>query len=83
LRAWHYGASEIYVDGQLVQRFGHVSDSTDNEQEFNPRGLPIPIAFNTSGAFDSRALFVCSLGESLRRHRWVAGARTLHSRACD
>jgi len=77
LRAWHYGASEIYVDGQLVQRFGHVSDSTDNEQEFNPRGLPVPIAFNTSGAhlIAVRYSFAASANRSGGIGGWLARGR--------
>jgi serine phosphatase RsbU (regulator of sigma subunit) len=37
----HWGASEIFVDGRLVQRFGRVGPTTATEQPFNPRGRPV------------------------------------------
>ncbi len=74
LRLRHYGASEIYVDGQLVQRFGVVAASTEKEQEFNPRSIPIPITFNTGGAHSIAVRY--SLAASANRSggfgRWLA-----------
>jgi len=71
LRAWHYGASEIYVDGQLVQRFGVVAASTETEQEFNPRSVPVPVAFNTGGAHTIAVRY--SLAASADRSGVVGG----------
>ncbi len=77
LRAWHYGASEIYVDGQLAQRFGVVAASTETEQEFNPRSIPIPIVFNTSGAhlIAVRYSLAASVNRSGGFGRWLARGR--------
>ena len=48
LQMWHWGASEVYLDGRLVNRFGTVGASSDTEQAFNPNGLPVGISFGTS-----------------------------------
>src|SRR5689334_10905284 len=45
----HYGASEIYLDGKLVEHFGRVGTvGTPPEQEvaYNPNTLPINIALD-------------------------------------
>jgi two-component system, NtrC family, sensor kinase len=45
LQMWHWGASEVYLDGRLINRFGAVGASSDTEQAFNPNGLPVGISF--------------------------------------
>src|SRR5215831_5251294 len=45
----HYGASEVYVDGRLVQRFGVVGATPDTEFAYNPNTLPINIALDSRG----------------------------------
>ncbi len=45
----HYGASEIYLDGKLVERFGIVSATRATEVEFNPQGRPIAITLCEPG----------------------------------
>jgi len=47
LRVWHWGASEIYIDGNLLRRFGVIE--TDRDVERNPRGLPLPFVFTEGG----------------------------------
>lgn len=37
----HYGASEIYLDGKLVERFGTVGTSPESETAYNPNTLPV------------------------------------------
>ena len=54
LRFWDWGASEIYLDGKLLERFGEVGGSLENgnksgEIELNPRGVPVPFVFKTGG----------------------------------
>jgi serine phosphatase RsbU (regulator of sigma subunit) len=58
LRFWHWGASEIYLDGKLIRSFGKIAsiensgknaDKSSGETEYNPRGLPVPLTFETSG----------------------------------
>ncbi|HEX8472755.1 MAG TPA: SpoIIE family protein phosphatase [Pyrinomonadaceae bacterium] len=48
LRVRHWGASEIYLDGKLLRRFGVIG--TDRDVEENPRGLPVPFVFTEGGA---------------------------------
>ena len=45
----HYGASEIYVDGKLVQRFGTVGTTPDTEVVYNPNTLPVDIVLDARG----------------------------------
>ncbi|MFN7926835.1 MAG: hypothetical protein U0Y68_02625 [Blastocatellia bacterium] len=42
----HYGASEIYLDGKLVERFGTVSTTPEAEVEYNPNTLPFSIVLD-------------------------------------
>ena len=42
LRIGHYGASEIFLDGKLIQRYGEVGNSVKDEKIFVPR-LPVII----------------------------------------
>jgi serine phosphatase RsbU (regulator of sigma subunit) len=43
----HYGASEIYLDDKLVERFGTVGTTPDTEVAYNPNTLPINIVLDT------------------------------------
>jgi serine phosphatase RsbU (regulator of sigma subunit) len=45
----HWGASEVYVDGKLVYRFGVFGTTPDAEQAHNPRRFPSPIVFERGG----------------------------------
>lgn len=45
----HYGASEIYLDGQLVERFGKVGTTPGTEVAYNPNTLPINIVLDARG----------------------------------
>ena len=42
------GASEIYLNGRLIKRFGQVSSDPEKLQTFNPHGKPLTLQF-TSG----------------------------------
>jgi two-component system NtrC family sensor kinase len=41
-RMGHFGASEIYLDGKLIQRYGEVGSSVNDEKIFVPR---VPVSF--------------------------------------
>jgi serine phosphatase RsbU (regulator of sigma subunit) len=41
LKVWQRGASEVYLDGRLVHRFGAVGLSPDAEEPFNPHEVPV------------------------------------------
>jgi serine phosphatase RsbU (regulator of sigma subunit) len=48
----HYGASEIYLDGKLVERFGRVGTvgtTPEREVAYNPNTLPINIVLDARG----------------------------------
>ena len=43
------GASEIYLDGKLVKKYGVVSKNKDSCQYFNPERVPFTIMFPAAG----------------------------------
>jgi serine phosphatase RsbU (regulator of sigma subunit) len=45
----HYGASEIYLDGQLVERLGKVGTAPETEVVYNPNTLPVNITLDARG----------------------------------
>lgn len=45
----HSGASEIYIDGKLVQTSGRVAASAADERTYNPRSIPIGMNFAGAG----------------------------------
>ncbi len=47
LRYEHWGASEIYIDGKLIKRFGRIETNSDTEE--NPRWLPVPFVLTEGG----------------------------------
>ncbi|HEY0049541.1 MAG TPA: SpoIIE family protein phosphatase [Pyrinomonadaceae bacterium] len=47
-RMWHWGATEIYLNGKLIQSYG-VINADGSDTEYNPRGLYFPIAFDSAG----------------------------------
>jgi serine phosphatase RsbU (regulator of sigma subunit) len=46
LGVWHRGASEVYLDGTLVGRYGRVDEP---ERAFNPNNLPLIVRFPSGG----------------------------------
>src|SRR4029453_5895234 len=45
----HYGASEVYLDGKLVQRFGTVGTTPETEVPYNPNMLPVNVVLDARG----------------------------------
>ncbi|MCB9044964.1 MAG: hypothetical protein H6550_02370 [Chitinophagales bacterium] len=45
----HYGASEIYVDGKLLERFGKISGNPDSTEYYNPIMQPVIFIFHDTG----------------------------------
>ncbi|MDQ4123084.1 MAG: SpoIIE family protein phosphatase [Acidobacteriota bacterium] len=43
LQGTHYGASEVYLNGQLVTSFGEIKEQ--GEIEYNPAYIPVPVKF--------------------------------------
>lgn len=80
LRLSHWGASEIYLDGKLLQKFGTVAtrDEANNlsgEIEQNPRRIPVPLTFETSGkhVIAVRYSFAATQDLSKGMGAWLAG----------
>ena len=42
----HFGASEIYLDGRLIERFGTVGATPESEVEYNPNTVPLGIVLD-------------------------------------
>lgn len=63
----HYGASEIYLDGKLVERFGTVGTTPETEVAYNPNTLPINFAL------DARGEHVLSVRHSCMEMRDMSG----------
>ncbi len=45
----HYGASEVYLDGKLIERFGTVGATPETEVEYNPNTVPLGIVLEGRG----------------------------------
>ncbi len=45
----HYGATEIYLNGKLVERFGTVGTTPETEVAYNPNTLPVNIVLDGRG----------------------------------
>jgi len=71
LRVSHWGASEIYLDGKLLQKFGTIE--ANNEVEFNPRWTPVPFVFANGGehTFSVRHSFRATSDLSKGTGRWL------------
>ena len=44
----HFGASEIYLNGKLVHKFGKVSNSIKDEEIYNPFRSPVVLSLDTN-----------------------------------
>ena len=44
LEARHFGASEVYLNGRLVTKFGEIKEP-EGEIEYNPAYIPFPVEF--------------------------------------
>jgi serine phosphatase RsbU (regulator of sigma subunit) len=58
----HYGASEIYLDGKLIERFGTVGATPETEVEYNPNTVPLGIVL--AGVLDGRGEHVIAVRHS-------------------
>ena len=47
----HYGASQFYIDGKLINNFGTVSKKSDGEKIYYSNSEPIVINFNSSSTY--------------------------------
>ncbi len=42
----HFGASEIYFNGELLIKYGKVSATPDSEKVYQPNGIPVALDFS-------------------------------------
>ncbi|NOT61914.1 MAG: hypothetical protein HOP19_16995, partial [Acidobacteria bacterium] len=42
----HFGASEVYLNGKLIERFGTVGTTPESEVEYNPNTVPLSIVLD-------------------------------------
>jgi serine phosphatase RsbU (regulator of sigma subunit) len=61
------GASEIFVNGKFVQRYGVVSGSPVSEQRYSTKSLPVLITFNDSTAAARSGEYVIAIRYSNTR----------------
>lgn len=74
LRMRHWGASEVYLDGVLLRRFGVIGVDRDTEE--NPRALPVPLVFKEPGAHTLalRYSYKAARNTSAGQGRWLMRA---------
>ncbi len=46
LEMFQLGASEVYLDGRIVERYGKVGQSPNQEEQYNPNARPLSVTFN-------------------------------------
>ncbi len=44
-----FGASEIYLDGVLIQQFGKIGNSQNTEESYDPQGIPVSFLLDSAG----------------------------------
>ncbi|MDQ4123082.1 MAG: SpoIIE family protein phosphatase [Acidobacteriota bacterium] len=71
-RVWQWGASEIYLDGKLIQSFGAIEPN--GEVEFNPRGVFFPLVFANAGEHTIAVRYSLTAAADLTngRGKWLA-----------
>ena len=51
LAIWHYGASQIYLNGKLIHEFGTVGKSLDDEKIYQRRNIPVALTFGNDTSY--------------------------------
>lgn len=69
------GASEVYLDGKLLARFGEIKENDD--AEYNPNRLPVPFRLDKAGEHVFAMRFSSSLFADMRRGvgGWLASGK--------
>ncbi len=69
LQMYHYGASEIYLNGSLVHKFGEVGADTSTEKIFQPQNIPIILNLDTNLVYTLAVRY--SNQKSIIDKRWM------------
>ncbi len=68
-RMWQWGASEIYLDGKLIQSYGTIAP--DGDTEYNPRGLSFPVVFTRGGTHTIAVRYQFQAGGAAASGGWL------------
>jgi hypothetical protein len=70
----HYGASEIYLDGKLIERFGTVGTTPETEVAYNPNRQPFDIVLDERNEHVIAVRYSCMAMRDLSggRGKWLA-----------
>ncbi len=66
---FHYGASEIYLNGNLVHKFGEVGADTSTEKNYQPQNIPIVLNLDTNLTYTLAVRY--SNQKSIIDKRWM------------
>lgn len=77
LRLQHFGASEIYLNGRLIQKFGVIGENEN--VEINPQFAPIPLSFVNTGDQVIAIRYSSKISADLSKGlgKWLAKGRYL------
>jgi serine phosphatase RsbU (regulator of sigma subunit) len=69
----HYGASEIYLNGKLIKRYGTVGARPESEVEYNPNTVPLSIVLDGRNEHVIAIRHSCMMlrDVNLWRSRWL------------
>ena len=71
LELWHWGATEVYLDGRPMGGFGHVAATPEEERTRNPRWRAVILPVHASGPHVVALRYSAWLqAGSSRRARW-------------
>ena len=65
----HHGASEVYLNGALVKKFGTVSEIPDSEKVYQPHGIPVTLNFSNDTNYVIAVRY--SNHESVKDPEWI------------
>ena len=70
LRVQHRSASEIYLDGQQIGRFGTIGDSPTTHSDYNPHNEPLAFHFTRAGDHVLAVRLATRRPPYMSRHMW-------------
>lgn len=69
------GASELYLNGRLIQRFGVVSSDPTQEQTYNPKNRPISVVLGGQPEQVLAVRYSFTRQNPYIKYNWLAGSR--------
>ncbi len=69
-RMWQWGATEIYLDGVLIKKYGEILP--DSDAEYNPRGMAFPVTFASGGEHTVAVRYSFAAGRDWSGQNWLA-----------